>query len=263
MASAPMGSGPEPSTVRIAAVQYAGQDASAVHPRCDDDDTLCAVAALTRQAARSGAKLVVTPEYALALTVPEVEPEVGSRPCDDKSRKASSPVVVLSSLARELQIYLVAAMRTTGSEPDGGPGRFNTQLAFGPDGSVVAIHHKFVLYAGERKRLTPGTDVTTFDTPFGRVGMLICADLYADPHLHDRLTNELAASIVALSAQWTVPRATRWQSAFARDWGVVLAAANGTVGEGRGGGIFGPDGRALVTHEGDKHGVAITTVTVK
>jgi len=263
VATKPIGSSPEPATVRIAAVQYGGQDASSVHPRCDDTDTLCAIAALSRQAARAGAKLVVTPEYALGLDAPEVEPALASLPSTDPDRRAGTPVVVLSELAQELQIYLVVAMRTSAPTPGGGEESFNTQLAFGPDGRVVGKHHKIVLYEGESDELEPGKDVTAFDTPFGRVGMLICADLYGDPRLHERLTGELGASIIAFSTMWTVDRATRWQAAFARDWDVVVAAAGGSTADGRGGGIFGSDGVALVAHESAEPGVSIATIPVR
>jgi predicted amidohydrolase len=252
-----------PDTVRIAAVQYAGQDASSVDGRCDEEDALCAITVLVRQAARGGAKLVVTPEYALGLDVPEVEPPVGFRPFEDPDRDRAGPAVVLSKLARELRIFLVAAMRTSAPGDDGDESVFNAQLAFGPDGRVVGRHHKVVLYAGERDELEAGADLGSFDTPFGTVGLLICADLYGDPRLHDRLTRERGARIITLSTMWTVERATRWQAAFARDWNVAVVGANGSTGAGRGGGIFGPDGRTLAIHESDEPGVIVADVPTR
>jgi predicted amidohydrolase len=128
---------------------------------------------------------------------------------------------------------------------------------------VVGVHDKFELYGSERSSHARGVDVSTFDTPFGRVGMLICADLYGDPHLHDALAGDLDAHIIALSSMWTVPRATRWQAAFARDWSVYVAAANSTGDAGRGGGVFDSRGRGMALDETGKPTVTVAQIPVQ
>jgi predicted amidohydrolase len=224
-------------TVRVAAVQYAGSSPTDIDPDCGAGDVNCAVEALIRRAKSRGASLVVTPEYGLTQSTIEASPSVGSLPADVES----APIATrFGELAAELGIYLVINMETR----DGGRLR-NTQVAFDPDGRVVARHHKFELYESERDSHVAGDDVTAFETPFGRVGLLICADIYGDPRLHDRLTDELGAHIVAFSTQWTVAGATRWPAAFARDWGVYVVAANGSGGKGKGSGVFDPTGKAL------------------
>ena len=89
---------------------------------------------------------------------------------------------MLSRAARELGLWLVG-----GSLPELEAGRvYNTSFVFDPQGACVARHRKMHLFdidveGGQRFResdtLSPGDDVTLFDTPWGRMGLCICFDL--------------------------------------------------------------------------------------
>lgn len=89
---------------------------------------------------------------------------------------------MLSRTARELGLWLVG-----GSLPELDDGRvYNTSFVFDPQGVCVARHRKMHLFdidveGGQRFResdtLSPGNDVTLFDTPWGRMGLCICFDL--------------------------------------------------------------------------------------
>lgn len=211
----------------VAAVLYLDGTAASVEPGCAD--AVCAVDALVRQAAAAGAKLIVAPEYALPQPTAEAVPAVGEVP-------TTRLLEQFAATADAVDAFVVVQLLTE----DGGE-RFNSQVALGPDGTVRAVHHKVELYGDERRTLAPGEGPTTFDTPFGRVGMLVCADLYADPALHVGLV-QAGIDIVAVSERWTVPGAARWPAAFAHDWGVIVVAANSASGDAAGGGIFGPSG---------------------
>lgn len=89
---------------------------------------------------------------------------------------------MLSRTARELGIYLVG-----GSIPelDGGE-VFNTSFVFDPLGNQIARHRKVHLFDinviggqcfRESETLSPGNDITVFDTPFGKIGLCICFDM--------------------------------------------------------------------------------------
>lgn len=63
---------------------------------------------------------------------------------------------------------------------------YNTCLAFGPDGAIIAKHRKVHLFDidipggikfTESDTLSPGDALATFDTPWGRVGLGICYDM--------------------------------------------------------------------------------------
>ena len=76
----------------------------------------------------------------------------------------------LAALARELKILLVAGML----EADGGA-RYNTAVLISPAGCLLGKYHKQYL-EHELVRNRPGNSSPVFETPYGRVGILICAD---------------------------------------------------------------------------------------
>ena len=87
----------------------------------------------------------------------------------------------LSQTARELQIYLVG-----GSMPELSDGKvYNTSYVFDRGGRQIAKHRKAHLFdidveGGQRFResevLSPGSQITVFDTEFGKIGLCICFD---------------------------------------------------------------------------------------
>ena len=114
-----------------------------------------------------GADMAILPEM---FCCPYGEPEGGAA------------YQMLSRMARELGLWLVG-----GSLPELEGGRvYNTSFVFDPQGACVARHRKMHLFdidveGGQRFResdtLSPGNDVTLFDTPWGRMGLCICFDL--------------------------------------------------------------------------------------
>lgn len=88
----------------------------------------------------------------------------------------------LSDLAREQGVYLVG-----GSMPELCDGKiYNTSYVFDPDGNCIARHRKTHLFDvcikggqvfRESDSLAAGSDVTTFSTPWGEMGLCICFDL--------------------------------------------------------------------------------------
>lgn len=88
-----------------------------------------------------------------------------------------------AQLAKKYEIYFSA-----GSFPESDEeGRvYNTAYVFGPDGSQLAKHRKMHLFDidvqggqsfKESDTLTAGDQVTVFDTPFGKMGLVICYDI--------------------------------------------------------------------------------------
>ena len=115
-------------------------------------------------------------------------PEMFCGPYDNRCFRAygepagGAAYQMLSRTARELGLWLVG-----GSLPELEAGRvYNTSFVFDPQGACVARHRKMHLFdidveGGQRFResdtLSPGDDVTLFDTPWGRMGLCICFDL--------------------------------------------------------------------------------------
>ena len=126
---------------------------------------------MIRKAAANGAKIVVTTEsfldgYAIVdKNIPlDVYRALGERlPEGSYFRR-------LTALADELDIHLVAGMLETEGELT-----FNTAVIIGPDGALVGKYHKQFL-GHESVRNTPGTVSSVHSTPYGEVGVMICAD---------------------------------------------------------------------------------------
>lgn len=92
-------------------------------------------------------------------------------------------VKVLGQAAKENQKWVVG-----GSIPEVDPSTsqlFNTSFVFDPTGKIVAAHRKIHLFdidiPGQRymesETLSPGQDITVFDTPWCKVGLGICYDI--------------------------------------------------------------------------------------
>jgi predicted amidohydrolase len=126
---------------------------------------------MIREAAANGARIVCTTEcfldgYAIAdKSIPiDVYRALGEPiPGGEYCRR-------LAALARELKIHLVAGVL----EADG-VARYNSSVLIGPDGGLVGKYRKQKLQH-ELLRNTPGDASPVFETPYGRMGIMICAD---------------------------------------------------------------------------------------
>jgi predicted amidohydrolase len=154
---------PEP-TVRVAGIVLKWA-------RGDKETNYRRIEPLIREAAKKGAQVVVTTEcfldgYAIADK---------SIPLEDY-RALGEPIPAgpyykrLAGLAGELKVHLVAGML----EADG-EARYNTAVLIGPDGKLIGKYRKQNL-GHESVRNTAGNASLVHDTPFGKVGLMICAD---------------------------------------------------------------------------------------
>ncbi len=159
--------------LKIAGVQFIGQ--------AEKEANILTAIRLVRLAAQQGARMVCLPElfntmYFCVETRQEyfdwAEPIPG--PTTDR----------MGALARETGIVLIAPIfeRTT-------DGRFfNSAAVIGPDGAVIGKYRKSSIpfmdasrspepRGNEKFYFSPGDlGFPTFDTPFGRIGILICYD---------------------------------------------------------------------------------------
>ena len=73
-------------------------------------------------------------------------------------------------MADRLDIFLVAGLLEADGED-----RYNTAVFIDPDGKLIGKYRKHRL-GHESVRNTPGTETPVFNTPFGDIGIMICAD---------------------------------------------------------------------------------------
>jgi nitrilase len=163
------------TTARVAAVQ-------AAPVFLDRDATIEKVGRLTKEAAGNGARLVAFPEAFVPTypdwvwrTTPWADGEWYARWVDQCVDVPGPACDALAAIALENNTYLAIPV----NERDGGT-VYNTILYFGPDGGFIGKHRKLVATGGERLvwGMGDGSTLTTFDTPFGRVGGLICWENY-------------------------------------------------------------------------------------
>jgi predicted amidohydrolase len=233
-------------TLTVAAIQYGEGDFAKVSASCSDN--YCALAKLVEEAAQKGAKLVVLPEYALGQKSAERLPTVGARPESD-ALFAGSYLSGFARQARERALHLVVDLITTPDPKTAGP-LHNSQVAFGPDGAVVGVHHKFNLFGNEKQELTAGSEVSVFESPLGKTGMMVCADIYAELEIQSplprKLSQELGARVVAVSSDWLTASALSTFFFYAKGYKVYAIVANTTAAPGQGGGVWAPSGESLV-----------------
>lgn len=136
---------------------------------------LAAINRFAAEASRDGAALVAFPEYAtyekkkVDATFPAVAEPLDGPVCRE-----------LAAIARRHRIALVAGVVETSEEP----GRaYNTLVAFGPDGGLLAFYRKIHLFDaqgfGESTFIKPGpsTAPVVFEHGGVRFGLMTCYDL--------------------------------------------------------------------------------------
>jgi len=161
--------------MKIAAVQ-------AAPVFCDREATVEKVGTLTKEAAANGAELVVFPEAFVPTypdwvwrTTPWADGDWYARWADQCVDVPGPACDALGAAAAEHGVYLAIGV----NERAGGT-IYNTLLYFGPDGALLAKHRKLMPTGGERLAWGQGDGSTlaVIDTPFGRVGGLICWENY-------------------------------------------------------------------------------------
>ena len=166
------------TTVRVAAVQ-------ATYELMDREATIDYVAVLTAKAATQGAQLVVFPEVFVPGTPIWIDTQrIWDGDADWFELFAENAVAVpgpatdrLGEIAREHGVWMVVGV----SEREPGAGTiYNTLLYFSPDGALVEKHRKLVPTGSERTvwGMGDGSTLRVVETPFGRLGGLICWENY-------------------------------------------------------------------------------------
>jgi predicted amidohydrolase len=128
------------------------------------------------RAAASGADLVVTPEayldgYCLDDYI-ETPPDEAARArylTIAQQWPSSPPLAEVAAIARDCRVHLVC-----GGIERQGTALFNAAFFFAPHGPIGRYHKAHVGW--ERVVHTPGDSLPVWDTPWGKVGILICFD---------------------------------------------------------------------------------------
>lgn len=167
-----------------------------------------------REAKANGAELAVLPEM---FCCPYGDGDaVFHANAEEAGRGAAQDA--LSAAAKELSFYLVG-----GTIPEQEGGRlYNTSFVYGPDGKQLARHRKAHLFdidveGGQRYQesatFAPGSQITTFETEFGTIGLCICFDMRFE-ELSRCMTLRGAKAIVAPAAFNMTTGPAHWELLF-------------------------------------------------
>jgi nitrilase len=157
----------------------------------DGKETMKKAIDLTLQAGEKGAKIVVFPEafipaYPRGLSFGT---KIGSRSMEGRKdwlRYLENSILVpseatdlLGEAAKKAGVYLVIGVIERDRETSGGT-LYCSVLFFGPDGTLLGKHRKLKPTASERIVWGEGDGSTlpVFDTPYGKIGALICWENY-------------------------------------------------------------------------------------
>jgi len=253
---------PRPGTVQVAAL-YLLAEKGARGTR-EGADVVTArnferLARLVRHVARCGARVIVTPEYGviggkvpgdakrfLCTVLPPV-PTPG--PFWEAQEPGIAPVLRdFARLSDEVDAYVLVHYLERVDDAKRGVIYYPVSLAFGPDGRLVASYRKRVLWPLTEHDKASGSEPVSFDTPWGRFGMLLCSDAIGPATWLDLkrkhqvdyfvcqsrwfpapLTGRLAMSLVANLTGRPVVWANEKQFGLAGGAGVIRPWAGDTV----------------------------------
>ena len=148
---------------KVAAVQYEPS-------QFKKDYNIDSLIKLCEEAAKNGAKLIVTPEMGTTgycfLNREEISSLVESIPGPTTKK--------FYEIAKKFNCFIVVGLPEVDDETQL---YYNSAVLIGPEG-IVGKHRKSHSYIAEPKWSAPGQDHLVFDTEIGKIGILICMDIH-------------------------------------------------------------------------------------
>jgi predicted amidohydrolase len=234
------------NTLRVASVSF-------VPTKWDKDTNAAQIEKLVRDAARQGARLVITPEGALeGYVVNEVihaedaqaKAELTAR-FQELAEPIDGPYVRrIAAVADELDIFVILGVLLRNDDAT----TFNSTVLLGPEGKVVGLYNKTHFHQGydvNPSGYTPGDKYPVFNVDAAKLGMMICFDRQL-PEPARALALGGANLIVCPSYGGTGDWNTRMMQvrAYENDVYLVLTHPRQSL-------IIAPDGEMLAESEGD------------
>ncbi len=135
-----------------------------------------------KSASQRGADFIVLPEMSLTGYDDDIQaPKMEKMQVINAETISGSMIRELAKLAKKYNVYFVVGMPEK-VEVNGEYIVYNSALIGKPDGSVET-YHKIHLALNEPNWATPGEEPCLLDTPWGKVGICICYDIYSFPEL--------------------------------------------------------------------------------
>jgi predicted amidohydrolase len=141
-----------------------------------------------------GADIVLLPEaLPLGWTHPSAGTQAEPIPSGEWCR-------ALAEAARRNKVWVCS-----GAIEKAGDCIFNSAVLINADGEVVLVHRKINELEIAHDLYAQGDSLNVVDTPFGRIGVMICADAFAKEQAISRALGMMGAQIILSPCSWAVP----------------------------------------------------------
>ncbi|MCD8352116.1 MAG: hypothetical protein LUC93_16035 [Planctomycetaceae bacterium] len=147
--------------MRVACIQQMAQGIA------EYDAVFDAMVALTEEAIAGGADLIAQPEAAYPAYFLGIDPAMQKKAL----ARSDDYLKAMASLARRNGVHIVAGVALPVGEEI-----FNAAILYDDRGIELGRAYKSALWHFDSQWFTPGDSYQAFDTKFGRMGMMICAD---------------------------------------------------------------------------------------
>ncbi len=189
-----------------------------------------------REAADNGAEIICLPELFYGGY------HLDSREMQEVAEPSDGPFVQsLSKLCKELGVYVIAGY----AESVNILGRmYNSAIFIDNKGEVIGNMRKVYAWGDEKLKFREGNEFPVFDTPLGKIGIMICYDAeFPEPA---RIMALKGAELVFVPAVWSIPAERRWHVDLTGNalFNLMFMAGCNPVGDGACGQsqVVGPDG---------------------
>jgi len=129
---------------------------------------------IARAAAEAPVDLVVFPELANSGYVTRRDPEFMRRYYAAAEPIPGPTTRLLGEAARRHRVHVAVGLLET--HPTIPAVMHNTAVLIQPDGAIGGVYRKAHIPGEEKHYFVPGNALPVFDTPLGRLGLLVCAD---------------------------------------------------------------------------------------
>lgn len=139
---------------------------------------------------------------------------------------------VFCNLARQYNTWLCVGLTEKTDRHN-----YNTAILIDNTGSIIGTHRKINLLTVEFPYYEVGQKLQVFDSPFGKIGLNVCADNYIDAIDIGHVLARMGAQLILSPSSWTVehsvteaddPYSDKWikpLGTLAKTHGLVIASA--------------------------------------
>jgi predicted amidohydrolase len=143
---------------------------------------------------RGGADMVLLPEaLPLGWTQPSAREEAEPVPDGEWCR-------ALCSAAKRNKVWVCSGVIERDQDRI-----FNSAVLISSEGEIALVHRKINELDIAHELYAQGDRLSVVDTPFGRIGVMICADAFAKDQAISRALGMMGAQVILSPCSWVVP----------------------------------------------------------